>query len=152
RILTADARNGIFTYGTASNPTKVNLLQLAGVPMDPAVKKILDLVPGPGNINTFDTGDSSAAFLKNTAGYSFTQSSNRTRDNITGKIDYHASTTHAFAGTYIWNRDILDRPDVNTLGYTKVPKVANDEATNFMSIGWRWSPGATFTNELRGGF
>jgi hypothetical protein len=152
RILTADARNGIFTYGSASNPIKVNLLQLAGVSIDPATQKILALVPGADKINTFDTGDSSAAFLKNTAGYSFTQQSNRTRDNVTGKIDFLLSPRNAFSGSYLWNRDILDRPDINTLGYTKVPKVANDEATNLMSVAWRWSPSGMFINEVRGGF
>src|SRR5262249_23238957 len=131
-------------------------LQLANVQMDPAAQKMLALVPGADKINSFDTGDSSAAFLKNTAGYSFTQQSNRTRDNITGKIDYYPSPRHSFSGSYIWNRDILDRPDVTVLnsrlGYSKVPKVANDEATNFMSVGWRWSPSGTLTNEVRGGF
>jgi hypothetical protein len=153
RIMTADARQGIFTYlDSAGTLRKVNVLQAAGVGADAAVQQLLANVPGPEKINTFDIGDSTPALLRNSAGYSFQQRSNRTRDNVTVKLDYHASSKHAFSGSYLWNRDIVDRGDVNALGYTLVPKVANDGANNLMSIGWRWSPTGTFTNELRAGF
>src|SRR5262249_49496822 len=137
RILTDDARRGIFTYVANGAVQKANLLQLVGVPIDPVMQQLLTQVPGQAKINTFDTGDSSPSLLRNTAGYSFLQRDNRTRDNVTNKLDYHPSTRHAVFGSYLWNRDIVDRGDVNTTGYTVVPKVANNEATNFMSVGWR---------------
>jgi Carboxypeptidase regulatory-like domain len=155
RILTADARQGIFTYSSGGILRKVNILQAAGVGIDPAIQQLLANVPGPEKINTTDIGDSTGLtpdLHRNTGGYNFQQQDNRTRDNVTLKLDFHASSQHAFSGSYLWNRDIVDRGDVNSLGYTLVPKVANDGANNLLSIGWRWSPTATFTNELRGGF
>jgi len=156
RILTADARQGIFTYrDTAGNVQKVNILNLAGVSTDPAIQQMLANVPGPEKINTFDIGDSSATLLRNTAGYSFTQRNDRTRDNVTTKLDYLLSSKHSISGSFLWNRDILDRADNNATinnDYSVVPRVSNDEATKFLALGWRWSPSATFTNELRGGF
>jgi hypothetical protein len=36
--------------------------------------------------------------------------------------------------------------------YTTIPIVYNDAGGKFFSASWRWSPTATLTNELRGGF
>ena len=70
-ILTADARNGIFTYmDRAGNLQKVNLLQAGGATANPVMQQILTQVPGPNMINNFLLGDSvDAAHLMNTAGY-----------------------------------------------------------------------------------
>ncbi|MBO0721852.1 MAG: carboxypeptidase regulatory-like domain-containing protein, partial [Blastocatellia bacterium] len=151
-ILTDTARQGIFTYrDTAGATHQVNVLQAAGKTMDPALQAILQQVPGPEKINNFRTGDSSAAFLRNTAGYSFNIRNNRSQDHLTTRVDYNLSTKHTFTGSYIWSNDILDRPDVST-DFATVPKVINDDTTNLLSLGWRWNPTSTFTNELRGGF
>src|SRR5437763_15643949 len=66
------------------------------------------------------------------------------------KVDYILSTKHSLTATYAWNRDLLDRPDLS-YDFSKVPKVANDDATPFFSAAWRWSPTPTLTNEARGG-
>jgi hypothetical protein len=151
-ILTADARQGIFTYRDAAGAIrKANVLQLAGVSLDPAMRALLDQVPGPEKINNFRVGDSSEALLRNTAGYSFLLRNNRTRDNYTLKLDFIPSTRHAIAATWAWNRDIVDRPDLAN-DYSTVPKVKNDDSKNLVSLAWRWNPTPSFTNEARAGF
>lgn len=151
-ILTADARQGIFTYrDSAGNVRKANVLQLAGIAADPAMLRLLEQVPGPEKINNFRVGDSTEGLLRNTAGYSFLLRNNRIRDNVTGKLDYIHSTRHTFSGTFAWNRDIVDRPDLAN-DYSTVPKVKNDDAKKLLSLTWRWNPTPRFTNEVRGGF
>ncbi len=153
-ILTADARRGIFTYeDQQGNVRKVNLLQAAGVPVDPAVQQLLERVPGPEKINNFRRGDSRDTLLRNSAGFSFLARNNRTRDNVTAKLDYILSTKNIFSGSYVWNRDTLDRPGTDvTNDFSLIPKVTNDDAKKLLSAAWRWSPAPRFTNEVRGGF
>lgn len=146
-ILTNDARNGILTYrDTAGNLQKYNVLTGAGMAADNQVKTLLAKMPGAEAINRTDIGDT-----LNTAGYGFNIRNNRTRDNITGKADYVLSTKHVFTGSYLWNRDIVDRPDLAN-NYDNFPLVTNNGSVNLMSGTWRWSPKSNLTNELRGGF
>jgi hypothetical protein len=151
-ILTADARQGIFTYKDSGGAIqKVNVLTAAGVTPDPAATALLALVPGAEKINNFNLGDSSNALLRNTAGYSFLKRNNRTRDNVTNRIDYLPSVKHSFSWSYLWNRDILDRPDQDGT-FSLVPLVSNSDYTKLMSSNWRWNPLANLTNEVRFGF
>ncbi len=152
-ILTNDARNGIFTYkDTGGTIRKVNLLRLRGInTLDPVIQNLLNQVPGADKINNYEVGDSTAGLSKNTAGYRFNQRANELRDNITGKLDYDLSTRHAFSATYAWNRDNLDRPDAEN-DFALAPKVGNPNHSNLMALGWRWTPSASLTNEVRGGF
>jgi hypothetical protein len=149
-VLTPDARNGIFTYRDAGGTIqKVNLLQAAGVQQDPSMQTILAKVPT--TINNFLVGDSTAALARNTAGYNFVRRNNEVRDNVTIKGDYLPSTKHSFTVTYLWNRDILDRPDQDGT-FTVVPLVTNNDTTKGLSSAWRYNPTTTFTNEVRYGF
>jgi Carboxypeptidase regulatory-like domain len=151
-ILTADARQGIFTYRDAGGAVqKVNVLQAAGIQPDPVAASLLAQVPGADKINNFLVGDSSNTLSRNTAGYSFLKRNNRTRDNVTGKIDYVPSVKHSFTWSYIWNRDILDRPDQDST-FSLVPLVSNSDYVKLMSSSWRWSPRPNLTNEARFGF
>ena len=150
-ILTNNARSGIFTYVDTANVTRqVNLLTLRRISIDPYIQNLLQQVPGPQSINNFEVGDSTAAQLKNVAGYRFNQRNNEVRDNVTGKIDYNFSTKNVFAGTYAWNRQNDDRPDAEN-DFSVVPKVTNPNHSHFLSTTWRWTPSARLTNELRGG-
>lgn len=152
-ILTADAAQGIFTYVANGAVQKVNVLQAAGgQKIDPTVAALIAKIPPPSAINNFNSGDSTAALLRNTGGYLFNQRSNRTRNNITGKGDYVMSPKSTITGTYAWNSDLLDRPDVQTVGYQVVPPVNNDDKVNLLSTAWRYTPKANLTNELRFGF
>lgn len=151
-ILTDSARQGLFTYkDQGGNVQQVNVLTLTGVPADPYMQKLISEVPTGAKINNFRAGDSREGFLRNTGGYAFNASYNRVRDNVTGKLDYNLSTKHVFAGTYAWNKEVLDRPTYGT-DYATKPKVTNDNPINLLSLAWRWNPGPTLTNELRGGF
>ncbi|MCL4795204.1 MAG: carboxypeptidase regulatory-like domain-containing protein [Bryobacteraceae bacterium] len=146
-ILRPDARNGILTYrDTAGNVRTINPLTTVGVNADPRTRALIGMIPGPENINRDDIGDG-----LNTGGYQFNIQNNRTRDNITAKVDYVANTKNVFAWTLLWNRDIVDRPDLAN-NFSTAPKVKNDGATRMTQGTWRFSPSGSFTNELRGGF
>jgi hypothetical protein len=151
-ILTSTARNGIFTYlNNLGQVRQVNILQAMGISMDPAIQSLINQIPTPDKINNFRAGDSSASQLRNTAGYSFNQQDNRTRDNVTVRLDYNLSTKHVFFASVLWNRDTLDRPDAEN-DYSIVPKVTNRDHATFLASSWRWNPSAHFVNEVRGGF
>jgi len=147
-ILTPDARAGVFTYVANGATQKINVLSLMNTSINPAIAPLLSQVPT--TINSYNVGDSTAALLRNTAGYSYLGRNNRTRDNITGTSDYVISSRQQLSGSYNWNRDILDRPDVAT-DYSLVPKVSNNDVTKLYTGSWRFTPTATLTNELRGG-
>ncbi|HKE27325.1 MAG TPA: TonB-dependent receptor [Bryobacteraceae bacterium] len=147
QLLTSTARQGIFSYRDSSGVLhQVNILNAKGVTADPAMQTELNLVPGPQFINDNLVGDG-----LNTGGYRFDQRSNETRDNVTGKIDYNISTAHAVSGSYAWNRDNLDRPDLEN-DYSTTPKAYNPNHSNFLALSWRWTPTARLTNEVRAGF
>ncbi|MCX6632399.1 MAG: TonB-dependent receptor, partial [Candidatus Solibacter sp.] len=146
-ILTPDARNGIFTYSSGGISRKVNLLTLRNLTgVDSGMQAILAQVPGGDKINNSDTGDG-----RNTGGYRFNQRNNELLDNLTGKIDYNITTRHAVSGTYAHNRDNSDRPDYSN-NYGVVPSVTNPTHASLVALSWRWTPSATLTNEVRGGF
>ncbi len=150
-ILTATARQGLFSYiSTQGLLQQKNVLQLAGVKADPTIQALLAQIPTPDKINNFRVGHSQPGQLLNTAGYSYLVRANEDRDHVTGKVDYNLSTKHVIAGSYAWNRDTVDRPDV-AVSYSTVPPAFNDDHVKFAALSWRWSPLATLTNELRGG-
>ncbi len=146
-ILTPDARNGIFTYAAGGVTRKVNLLALRGLTgVDSGMQPILAQVPTGDKINNVEVGDG-----RNTGGYRFNQRNNELLDNVTGKIDYNITTRHAVSGTYAHNRDNSDRPDSSN-NYGLVPAVTNPTHADLVAVSWRWTPSATLTNEVRGGF
>jgi hypothetical protein len=146
-ILTNTARSGVFTYkDTAGATHAVNLLTLRNIAIDPAIATLLGQVPAGQSINSDLVGDG-----LNTGGYRFNQRDNETRDNITGKIDYNVSTKHAVSGSYLWNRDNTDRPDLEN-DYSVIPKAYNPTHANFVALSWRFTPTARLTNEVRAGF
>ncbi|HYK63288.1 MAG TPA: TonB-dependent receptor, partial [Bryobacteraceae bacterium] len=129
---------------------KLNILNYLGLQADPVMANLLAQVPGPDKINNLRVGDSQPGQLLNTAGYSYLVRNNRDRDNATGRLDYFLSPKNSITGTFAWNRDIVDRPDVG-LGYEPVSPFQNNDAREFLSVAWRWNPTPKFTNELRAG-
>lgn len=151
-ILTANARNGIFSYFTpGGSVAQVNVLTATGDKPDAYMASLLAKVPGPQFINNYRTGDSTPTHLLNTAGYSFNQRDNEDRNNITGRLDYTLSTKHNFSATYAFNNDRLDRPDAAT-NFDEVPAAYNDNSARLVSFAWRWNPVPSITNEVRAGF
>lgn len=146
-ILTPDARNGIFTYDSAGVTHKVNLLALRSLTgVDPGMQPLLAQIPTGDKINNAQAGDG-----RNYGGYRFNQRNNELLDNVTGKVDYNLSPRHAVSGTYAHNRDNSDRPDASN-NYGVAPAVINPTHADLVAGSWRWTPGATLTNEVRGGF
>ncbi|MFN7992102.1 MAG: TonB-dependent receptor [Bryobacteraceae bacterium] len=144
-VLTPSAREGILTYVDAGGVQRqFNILQAQHLSVDPAIQTLLTAMPT--TINSTQQGDG-----LNTGGYAFNARSNETRDNVTGRVDYYLSLKHILSGSYIWNRDLVDRPDIGNF-YTHVPPVTNDDHSHFLSASWRWNPTPRLTNELRGGF
>ena len=121
-ILTPSARQGILTL---SNGSTFNLLQDNGLTINPATAAKLAAIPSAGN--STEAGDQ-----RNTTGYLFNARSNERRDSILGKVDFNLSTRNAFAGSFRWNRDIVDRPDLGNF-YTAIPPVSNDGRAKFFS-------------------
>lgn len=151
-ILTNDARQGIFTYrDTAGTVRKVNVLQAVGATIDPVIKGLMDRVPGGDKINNYLVGDSSEAFLRNTAGYSFRQSNFTNRDTGAGKLDYVRSSQQSFSATYVGNTEEVDLGAATT-DYSVVSPFVQPQSGNLVSLAWRWNPWQQLTNELRGGF
>jgi hypothetical protein len=148
-VLTPSARAGNFTYLANGGPQTVNLLALQGVQANPVMQSLLAKVPTA--FNNLNRGDSTSGLLRNTAGFQFNERDNRTRDNVTGTLDYNLSTKHSLHLSYLYNRDILDRPDLDAT-YDAAPTVANDDSTKLASISWRFNPTPTITNEARFGF
>jgi hypothetical protein len=146
-ILTPDARNGIFTYTSGGVTRKVNLLTLRGLTgVDPGMQPILAQVPTGDKINNSAVGDG-----RNTGGYRFNQRNNDLLDNLTGKMDYSITTRQSVSGTYAHNRDNSDRPDASN-NYGILPAVTDPTHADLVALSWRWTPTATLTNEVRGGF
>jgi hypothetical protein len=145
-VLTPSAAQGILSYrdSTTGAIRQFNVLQAKGIGIDPAIQSLLGQIPG--TVNSQQAGDG-----LNTGGYSFNARSDETRDNVTGRVDYYLSQNHIFAGSFLWNRDLIDRPDIGNF-VSKVPPVSNDDNAKFLSASWRWSPTPRLTNEVRGGF
>ncbi|HKW99065.1 MAG TPA: TonB-dependent receptor [Bryobacteraceae bacterium] len=141
-VLTASARTGVLTL-TDGTGRQANLLTATQNSIDPYMSKLLNTIPLPNNGLLGDG--------LNTGGYQFNASNNETRDNAQGRGDYILSPKNVFFGTYVWNRQIVDRSDLDTF-YTKTPPYFNDNYAKLLSAGWRWNPTANLTNELRGGF
>lgn len=170
-ILTDPARTGVLTFiptcttacpvgVTAGQPQTFNVLaahtSAAGpvvgpFPIDPLIVALLARVPTQSVINNFLAGDSTANQLLNTAGFSFNKAANRTRDNYGIKGDWDVTAKHSVSGTWAWNRDIVDRNDLDTT-YNTVPIVTNNDVKRLVSGTWRWTPTSAFTNQLTAGF
>jgi len=70
---------------------------------------------------------------------------------VTAKLDYILSTRNVFSGSYLYNRDIVDRGDFGT-DFSTIPKFSNPDRRDLVAASWRWNPTARLTNEVRGGF
>lgn len=151
-VLTESARRGIFTYiGNDERKHIVNVLNMQGLTLSPQTQAVLDAIPGAESINNFDVGDSDAAVARNTAGYRFLSNDDSNRDSVLGRFDLATDDRSQVSGTYQFTRENTDRPDIQT-GFHADPVIRNYVRTQLVSIGWRWSPGPRWTNELRGGF
>jgi hypothetical protein len=112
---------------------------------DPAMLALIKLIPALKANNT-RVGDG-----VNLLGYQLNARNDNTLDNTGIRADYNLNTHNTISGTFSWNRQVVDRPDID-LSYDTVPLVQNNDTTKFLSLSWRWSPTGTITNEARFGF
>jgi hypothetical protein len=114
--------------------------------VDPTMLALMQRMPKTSNSNSCGTCDGLNIF-----GYQLNARDNDTLDNVGARIDYNLNSTNTLTGTWAWNRQVVDRPDIDT-SFDTVPLVTNDDKVKFLSTAWRWSPGTTFTNQVRFGF
>jgi hypothetical protein len=142
-ILTPTARQGVFRYRSGGAIQEVNVLNAKNIKVDPYIQNFISRTPTQGN--STDLGDG-----LNTTGYKFNQRTNEIRDSVTAKFDYIPTERHSISGTFVWNRDVVDRPDLDNT-FNLVPAVYNDNNSKLISVAWRWSVRPSLSNELRGG-
>ncbi len=139
-----------------AGPTTVNLLNFTAnsgansganfnYPIDPAMLALIKQIPA-AKFNNTRVGDG-----VNLLGYQLNARSDDTRDNYGWRVDYNLNQHNTISGTWSWNREVTDRPDIDT-SYDTVPLVFNNNSEKFLSLAWRWSPSGTITNEARFGF
>lgn len=87
----------------------------------------------------------------NLLGYQFNERNDDTLDNYGVRLDFDINAHNTVTGTWSWNRQVVDRPDIDS-SFNLVPVVQNNDAVKFLSTAWRWSPTNAFTNEVRFGF
>ena len=134
-------RNGDSTNNPQSNPVAPVFT------VDPTTLALLGRQPtAPSNSNSCPTCDG-----VNLLGYLFNARNNQTQDNYGFRVDYNLNSRNTFTGTYSWNRQVVDRPDIDQ-SFNLIPLVQNNDSIHFLSTAWRWSPTPNITNEVRFGF
>lgn len=158
-ILLPNARNGIFTFRDTTGVTRtVNLLAapfstVTGVTaIDGTINsRILANLPTAGNNTTL--GDQ-----LNTTGLTFSRATNTDRKAFTSRIDYNINNTNSVKGIVEYKSENNLRNDVDAQQggtaccYTTIPLGFQPAHTPFLSLSWNWTPTATLSNELNGGW
>jgi hypothetical protein len=148
----SDLLTGNFRYVAADGSVRSgNVLALAGQTIDPVVQSaILSLYPSPDKVNSYDSGDSRADRLLNTARYRFQQPDFNDRNQWVVRSDYAFKANHRLEVIYSYIRETDDRTDLD--GVTpEAPLVFTDAHTHRYVGSWRWTISSRFQNELRGG-
>ncbi len=147
-----DLFDGVFRYLASDNTVRsVNVMQLSGLAVDPKIRAdLVSRIPASSKANNFDTGNSTAARLLNTAGYRFNQNDLNNRDQYGFKIDYALSTNNRFEGIFWYFKEIDDRTDLDFVSLDRPLVYTNSDPKRF-ALAWRTVRGSNFQNELRGG-
>lgn len=131
---------------TNGNVVPGRTVPAGGFAIDPAIASLIARIPKNAAANNTQVGDGT-----NTAGFDFNARNDALLKNTGGRADYTPTDHNSFSATYYWNRQIFDRPDIDT-SFNTVPIVSNFDGINFFSTAWRWSPNSNYTNEVRFGF
>jgi len=149
-----------FTYQPVDNttgnpsgaPQTVNLFNVSNiasggaVPVFTADPAMLNLIARmPKTFNNTRAGDGT-----NLLGYQLNARNNNTLDNYGFRVDYNLNAHNSLTATYSWNRQIVDRPDLDT-SFDTIPLINNSDSTHFLSAAWQWNPRSDLTNEVRFG-
>jgi len=156
-VLLASARTGNFTYTDNSGVTRtINVLNGAGLTgpipaaaggvlsVDPTIqRRFLDLMPSAGN-STVSNNGLTQLFL-------FNQSDNDTRNGFTGRFDVDINSSNSLNFVYKYN-DNADQRQSDAGGFGANPFVFQGGPTKFYVATYRTTLGASFVNEVRGGY
>jgi hypothetical protein len=157
-VLTANARQGLFTYTAAVNDPARNITagQLVTVNLfNPALgtgitginpiiaSRILANVPMG---NSTQVGDQ-----RNTTGFSVIQNFNQEQTNWATRIDYIVNPTNTINGVFRYVRQDVNRADIDN-SFNTQPRVTQPSINPMLSLGWSSAFSSKFSNELRGGF
>lgn len=147
-VLTESARAGNFSYVRQDNGqiATVNLFQLSGFSLDPAIASLVDRTPLPN--------DSSAGDGRNTSGYRFNSPHKTDSDWFVLRGDYQISPGHSFTGTF--HRFRLESPNsvFNDLDavFPGLPGAGQGSNRKLGSFSLTSLLKPTVTNEARVGF
>ena len=146
-ILLPSARQGVFSYVDAAGVTRqINILTAAGVTADPLIaSRILGNVPIAGNNPR--VGDQ-----RNTTGFSFNQAQDVDREKFTFRFDVEPSSRQGYSLIINRGTETNLRPDIDDGGFNRIPFGFQGADRQSVIGAWRFSPTATFTNDLRGGW
>ncbi len=147
-----DFYDGVFRYAATDGTVRsVNVMQLSGLPIDPRLKAdFISKLPAASNVNNFDTGNSRAGTILNTAGYRFNQTDLNDRNQYGFRIDHTLNASHRFEAVYSYSKETDDRTDLDFVSPDR-PLVYLDSASKRFVGAWRWFASDRFTNEVRGG-
>ena len=147
----SDLLTGNFRYVSTVDGSvrQANVLQLSGQTIDPAVQgSILALYPSPDKVNSYDSGDSRADRILNTARYRFLQDDFNDRDQWVSRADYAAGKNHRFEFTYSYIFEDDDRTDIDVVSLP-TPLVFTEAHSHRYVGAWRWTGSSRFHNEVR---
>jgi hypothetical protein len=147
----SDFFQGNFRYLVGGEVRTANLFALSGLRLDPKLQaEVFSKISGPENVNNRNAGNSTAAALLNTAGYRFNQTDFNNRDQYTFRVDYEHSAKHRFEAGYSYFKETDDRTDLDFVSLPRPLVYTFSDPKRFWGS-WRWTAGANFQNELRGG-
>jgi hypothetical protein len=160
-VLTANARNGLFTFADSAGVTRsVNLFSIApaGSPtgINPVIQSRL-IAPLP--LPNTPGGDANVGLNSYNSGF------NSDYNYYTTRIDLDLNDRNTINGVYTYKKEVVQRPDVNTDAaaaqsftaggsnyYSTNPPATQPGINKFMALAWNFTPTGNFTNEVRGGF
>ena len=147
----SDLLTGNFRYvsTTSGSVQQANVLQLAGLSIDPAVQSaILSQYPSPDKVNSYDSGDSRADRILNTARYRFQQDDFNDRNQWVTRADYAFNTNHRFEVIYSYIRETDDRTDIDAVSLPTPLAYTDSHAHRYVGS-WRWMASSRLQNEAR---
>lgn len=166
-VLTSNARQGLYTYTptctaatcpagvTPGVARTVNIFGLTvsnptGAPAPPTgINAIIQnrFLPAIPAGNSTAVGDQ-----RTTTGYFFNQTNNDSRKSFTSRLDWDLNAKNSFNVVYNIARQHLDRPDFGDNNGFVGPQATQNAPVDFYVGAWRFSPTASWTNEVRAGY
>jgi hypothetical protein len=149
-VLTANARQGQFTYRRADNGqlNTVNVLNLGRLSADPKTQALIATTPLPNDLTTADITANPA--LANTAGFRFNSPTGFDSDLWGFRVDYDATARHRFEAIY--SRFTFNFPNSGGEPFPGRPGDGQSSVRPRGSFAWNWTPTNSLNNEARFGF